>query len=109
MTVITLTTVGFGEVQPLSLAGRWFTIVLILLGVGSVIYSLSMAGEYLFTVDVGKRLRSRQMRNRIKKMKDHVIVCGYGRVGQSTMDALRDGLQVITHINRRPGKTRGYL
>ena len=74
MTVITLTTVGFSEIRPLSHAGRWFTIALIMLGVGSVVYSLSMAGEFLFNSNVGKRLRERRMANRLKKMKNHYFL-----------------------------------
>ncbi|MCP4422856.1 MAG: potassium channel protein [Chloroflexi bacterium] len=101
MTVITLTTVGFGETRPLSATGRWFTIVLILLGVGSVVYSLSVASEYLLTADVGRRLRRRQMGNAIKKMKDHVIVIGYGRVGQSVVATLQDSSQKMVLIEKR--------
>jgi voltage-gated potassium channel len=98
MTIITLTTVGFGEVRPLTIAGRWFTVALILLGVGSVVYSLSVAAEYLLSADVGRRLWRRRMQNTIDKMADHVIVIGYGRVGQSTVEALTDGSSGIALI-----------
>ena len=100
MTVITLTTVGFGEVRPLSLAGRWFTIALILLGVGSVFYSLSVASEYLLTANMGIRLRTRRMRKAIALMNDHVIVIGYGRVGQSTVNTLRESGQEVALIEK---------
>lgn len=100
MTVITLTTVGFGEVRPLSLAGRWFTVVLILLGVGTVVYSLTIAGEYLLTADVVKRLRSRRMQKEIESMNQHVIVIGYGRVGQSAVESIRDSTPGLVLIER---------
>jgi len=67
MTVITLTTVGFGEVRPLSPTGRWFTVALILLGVSTVVYSSSVAAEYLLSANLGLRMRARRMRNAIKK------------------------------------------
>lgn len=100
MTVITLTTVGFGEVRPLSQSGRWFTTILILLGAGTVAYSLSVAGEYLLTADVGRRLRRRRMRKTIEKMEDHVVVIGYGRVGQSAVEALQDSAQKMVLIEK---------
>jgi voltage-gated potassium channel len=100
MTIITLTTVGFGEVHPLTPLGRWFTAVLILLGVSTIAYSLGIAGEYLLTADVPQRLRRRQMQNAIKKLQDHVIVIGYGRVGQSAVEALQDSSQKIVLIEK---------
>jgi len=100
MTIITLTTVGFGEVRPLSQAGRLFTVALILLGVGTVVYSLSVAAEYLASADLGRRLWRRRMQNSIDKMTDHVIVIGYGRVGHSAADALTDSSKPIVLIER---------
>lgn len=100
MTIITLTTVGFGEVRPLSPPGRWFTAVLILLGVSTIAYSLGVAGEYLLTADVPQRLRRRQMQNAIKKLQDHVIVIGYGRVGQSAVAALQDSALPMVLIEK---------
>jgi voltage-gated potassium channel len=90
MTVITLTTVGFGEVRPLSPAGKLFTILLILLGVGTVAYSLSSIGEYLLTRGVIERLRKRGIMNRISRLENHVIICGAGRVGQTAARTLQE-------------------
>jgi voltage-gated potassium channel len=88
MTVITLTTVGFGEIQPLSSGGRVFTIVLIFLGVGAVAFGAGRTGEYLLTTDIGRKLRRRQNKLMIEKMHGHVIVCGYGQVGSSATASL---------------------
>lgn len=88
MTAITLTTVGFGEVRPLSAGGRIFTIALIVLGVGTVAYGLSSVGEYLLTAGLGRRLHRRRVDRMIVRLKDHVIVCGYGRVGRSVVQTL---------------------
>lgn len=79
MTFITLTTIGFGEVYPLSLAGRWFTIVIAFIGIGSVAF---VAARWARILLLGYMLRQRQITRKIKKMRDHFIICGYGRVGR---------------------------
>lgn len=81
MTVISLTTVGYGEVRPLTFTGRLFTAALLLLGIGSVFYASASVAEAMFEGRVrqilGKRKRVREMKN----LRDHHIVCGYGRIG----------------------------
>lgn len=99
MTAITLTTVGFGEVRPLSPIGQLFTVFLILSGVGSVAYGFSRLGEYFLTGRVAARLRSRRMMRTIGKLRDHIIVCGYGRVGRSAALTLRDGKRPVAVID----------
>ena len=89
MTVITLTTVGYGEVQPLSTAGRLFTIVLLILGVGTLAYGISNLVEYVMTGSVSGRLARRRMNNMIEQLDKHVIICGYGRVGRSAASSLQ--------------------
>ncbi len=82
MTAITLSTVGFLEVHDLSDAGRLFTIIMIFTGVG---YFLYLGGVLIGSVVEGeiKSILGRQrLDNRIRKMKDHYIVCGYGRIGR---------------------------
>lgn len=90
MTVITLTTVGFQEVSPLSERGRLFTTFLILLGVGSVAYGLSTVAEYLLTAGVIERLQKRGVMREIKKMNGHLIVCGAGRVGMTAGETMEE-------------------
>lgn len=99
MTAITLTTVGFGEVQPLTNAGRIFTIVLLILGVGTIAYGLGTMGEYLLESDIGPILRRRRNRSMINKMQDHIIVCGYGRVGRSAVASLKDNAKDVVVID----------
>ncbi len=85
MTVITLTTVGYGEVHPLSDNGKIFSIFLILGGVGSVSYIFATIVPYtvgMLENELGIRSR-RSMESKIKAMSGHFIVCGYGRVGQA--------------------------
>ncbi len=82
MTVTTLTTVGYGEVHPLSTTGRSFTIALILGGVFTLFY---MAGEMVRGVvsgEVGNLLGRQRMERGLLRLKNHLIVCGYGRMGR---------------------------
>jgi voltage-gated potassium channel len=85
MTVITLSTVGFGEVHPLSPAGKAFTIGLILLGVGTLGFLASRATEAALG---GTVFRRRRMLMENKRLTSHVIVCGFGRMGKSVTDQL---------------------
>ncbi len=82
MTVITVTTVGFREVQPLSTAGRLFTIVLVLFGVGTAFYLLTAAVALIVEADLPGVFGYRRMRQKIQSLSDHYILCGFGRVGQ---------------------------
>jgi voltage-gated potassium channel len=100
MTTITLSTVGFSEVGRLSVAGRLFTVLLIFLGVGTIAYGFSTFGEYLVTAGLGGQLRRRQEQRVINRMRDHVILCGYGRVGQSAAFGLRNGSRPLVVIDR---------
>ncbi|NPA31468.1 MAG: potassium channel protein [Chloroflexi bacterium] len=81
MTLITLSTVGFGEVRPLSPAGRWFTMGLIVLGVGTGAYAFGALTEYIVSGELQGTLVRRRRMATLKKMRNHYIVCGCGRVG----------------------------
>ena len=89
MTVITLTTVGFGEVQPLSTEGRVFTIFLITLGVGTVALALRNAAELALGHNLWLSVQRRRMNQQIDALEDHYIVCGYGRLGHQIGRDLR--------------------
>lgn len=81
MVVITLSTVGFREVHDLSSAGRIFTIVIIVLGVSTAIFLLSQLLELIIEGQIVGYRRRRKMENSINELKDHYIICGFGRVG----------------------------
>jgi voltage-gated potassium channel len=81
MTVMTITTVGFGEPHPLDDNGKIFTILLMLAGIGFVLYILSDIVELLIEAN-----RGRLMKHKIVKLTDHRIVCGYGRTGQEVSE-----------------------
>jgi voltage-gated potassium channel len=82
MTVITISTVGYGEVHVLSAVGKAFSIVLIVAGVGVVMYTATMIVQYLIEGRFFNTRRRRRMQEKISKLKNHFILCGYGRVGR---------------------------
>lgn len=81
MTLITLTTVGFQEVQPLSPAGRRFTIFFLVYGIATVGYGISTIVAYVFEGQIVETMRSRKRTRELKRMKDHYIICGFGDIG----------------------------
>ncbi len=82
MTIITLSTVGFGEIHPLSESGRLFTMFLILGGVGVAIYVFSMVTEAVVSGQLQELLGRRRLEHKIEALKGHYIICGYGRIGR---------------------------
>ena len=82
MTVTTVTTVGYREVRPLDTEGRIFTIVLVLFGVGTAFYLLTTFVALAIEGDLGAALGMTRMKGRIDQLRDHLILCGYGRVGE---------------------------
>jgi len=101
MTVITVSTVGFSEVRPLSEAGRVFTATLIVAGVGAVTYLFASISQYVISGELTGSLRERRMLQRIDDLEGHFILCGFGRVGQQTLlDLLDNGKRcvVVEHV-----------
>jgi voltage-gated potassium channel len=82
MTVITLTTVGYGEIRDIGIVGRLFTIALIFLGVGFYLYAAGNFIQFLVEGRIREILGRRKLDHQIKRLKDHFIVCGYGRIGR---------------------------
>src|SRR6266851_2727874 len=81
MTIITISAVGYGEVHPQSVAGRVFSSVLIVVGVGTMLFGFGVFAETLAENAFGMFRRQRQMERRLHELRDHFIVCGYGRIG----------------------------
>jgi voltage-gated potassium channel len=82
MTIITLTTVGYGEVHSLTNIGRGFTIILVMTGVGAMFYALGVAARVIFEGEIREILGRKKLDKKIEKIKDHYIICGYGRMGK---------------------------
>ena len=102
MTVITLTTVGFQEVHPLDDAGRLFTVFLIVGGVGTVTYTAFTGAGVLLESGLHRALGRRTMDRQVARLKDHIVVCGFGRVGRAVCEEFvkRDAPFVV--IERDP-------
>src|SRR5262249_58384956 len=82
MTVTTVSSVGYGETHPLSKAGRAFTLVLIVAGLGTVLYGLSAITAFWVEGDLSHMWEKRKMERRIAALRDHIIVCGAGETGR---------------------------
>ncbi|MBI4699018.1 MAG: potassium channel protein [Nitrospirae bacterium] len=82
MTIITLSTVGYEEIHTLSTAGKVFTIVLILSGVGGMFYTLSVAAKVIVEGELRDILGRKKLSKTIEGLKNHYIICGYGRMGK---------------------------
>lgn len=96
MTVITISTVGFREVHPLSKAGTVFIIGFIILGVGSFLYIISKIAEYIVAGHLQGALEKKRMNKKINGLDRHYIVCGYGRVGQNiAVELKRAGIAFV--------------
>jgi voltage-gated potassium channel len=90
MTVITLSTVGYGVIRPLSQGGKIFTMFLIIGGVGFVFYGFTAFVQYFIENRLRDRLGSRRMKKDISQLKEHIILCGYGRVGREVARMLAE-------------------
>lgn len=106
MTFITITSIGYGEVRPLDNYSRIFTIVIAIIGIGSLFYTLGIAMEYIVVTQLGTDREQRKMQSDITKMKDHIIVVGLGRVGQLATAQLLGSKEDIIAIDREENRLR---
>ena len=90
MTVITMTTVGFGEIHPLNDSEKLFTILLILISIVVYGYSVTALTEYLANGNILQLLKHRKVQQKIQKLKNHTVVCGYGRNGKQAVVKLKN-------------------
>ena len=109
MTIITVTTVGYREVHDLSWAGQAFTVVLLLSGVGTVLYTFTFLATAIVEGGLPKRLQRRRLAHMIETIHDHFIVCGYGRIGAIVTDQFhRQGVRFAV-IERDTTRARAAL
>jgi len=90
MTVITITTVGFREVKVLGTGGQYFTMFIVVMGLGSVLFFLTGLFEFILSEYLGDFWGRRRMQNKIASLENHYVVCGYGRVGSSVASELAE-------------------
>jgi voltage-gated potassium channel len=106
-TVTTITTVGFREVHPLGLAGKIFTIVLIVVGVGTALYAFSVVLESLVEGHLRQHFERRRMERDIARMSGHTIVCGWGRVGRAVAAHLAGQGATVVVVDLDPQRVAG--
>ncbi len=90
MTAITVTTVGFEEVFPLSAGGRVFTILLAFAGIGVILLIAGEFGRVVLQTDLRALVGYRRELKMLGKLHDHIVVCGHGRMGRAVVEVLRD-------------------
>ena len=100
-TVITITTVGYGEVGTVTESYRVFTVVLILFGTGTALYTLGVLIESLFEGRLDDQIRRRRMQKKITRLSGHVVLCGFGQVGRSINRDLADAGRTVVVVDRR--------
>lgn len=100
MTIITISTVGFREVHPLSEAGQIFTAMLIIISFGVFAYAITSITRYILDGEIRKYLKNYRVNKKIDKIKDHVIICGYGRNGkQATIELTEHKIPLVVVEN----------
>ena len=96
MTVITISTTGFREVHELSSRGMVFTILLTVVGVGTALIAFTTGARFILEGELRKILGRKKLERKIKELKDHYIICGYGKMGRIIARELREeGVQFV--------------
>ena len=106
MTLTTMATVGYGEVHPLSTAGRGFTSFLILASVIAGVYTIAASSQALLQFEFGKALGRRRMERELAHLSGHYVICGAGRVGRTAARELRARGQHCVLIEKNPERAQ---
>ncbi len=107
MTVITLTTVGYGEVRPLTRAGRAYSMVLMLAGIGVMFYLITGLARIIVEGEIREVLGKRKLQRDIKKLHNHYIICGYGRIGEIIARQLKNHHIPFVIVENQPELVAG--
>ncbi|MEL6667517.1 MAG: potassium channel protein [Bacteroidota bacterium] len=99
MSIITLSTVGFGELEPLSASGRVFTSIFILFNTIVLAYVLAVFSYYIIEGKIFHSMYATSIRSKIDQLNDHIIICGYGRYGREVSRNLREQNQKFVVID----------
>jgi len=102
MTIITIASVGYKEIHELSARGRMFTIVLIIGGVGSVLYALNNGAKLILEGEFKEIFGRKRLEKKIRELKNHYIVCGYGRMGKIICRELREKNIKFVVVEKKP-------
>jgi voltage-gated potassium channel len=102
MTMITISTIGYGEIFPLSTKGRIFTMVLILVGVGFVMFMFSKITEAVVEGELRAIYGRLNMKKKVTELSDHYIICGFGRIGRVICDLLKEANKPFVVVENSP-------
>ncbi len=102
MTMITITTIGYGEIFPLSTQGRIFTMVLIVLGVGLIMFLFTRITEEVVEGNLRTMYGRLSMKKKVEGLKDHYIICGFGRIGKVICNLLNEAGTPFVVIESNP-------
>lgn len=105
MTAMTLTTVGYGSPEPLSTAGKEFSVVLMLFGIGLMLYLLTLMAETMLRTFTDPNWVRRRQERKMMNLRGHTIVCGYGQVGEAVATALVGAKKEVVVIDHRTEHT----
>jgi voltage-gated potassium channel len=109
MTIISVTTAGFTEVHPLTGAGRLFTVFLLITSWSSFAFAITRITEFVVGGEINKYFKTRKLMSAIKKMEQHVIVCGFGRNGQQACKTLKSHQVPFVVIEKDQGLLDKFL
>ncbi len=109
MTVISLTTVGYGEIRSLSSAGRVFTVFLLLAGVGTVFYGISTVTAFMVGGQFTHLVRKRSLETKINRLSGHIVLCGLGDTGRHVANEFIKTKRPFVAIERDPNQIAARL
>lgn len=101
MTIITIATVGFGEVHPLSDAGKIFTAFLIITSFGTFAYAVTSITRYIVDGEFKEYFKTHRLSTQLEKLENHVIICGYGRNGRQAAHVLKNHNQRFVVVEQK--------
>ena len=102
MTVITVSTVGYGEVRQVDYPGRIFTILIVLSGVGFSVYVAGAVVQFMVEGQIRQIMGRRRLDQKLRRLKNHYIICGYGRIGRVLVRNLRRNIPNLVVIDNNP-------
>ncbi|SFF78256.1 voltage-gated potassium channel [Halobacillus alkaliphilus] len=88
LAIVSVLTIGYGDISPETTAGKLLTLILIPLAIGLTTYILAQAAGAIISGEFSREMRKRKMNQKIKDLKNHIIICGFGRVGQQVLHQL---------------------
>ncbi|MCC7153515.1 MAG: potassium channel protein [Bryobacterales bacterium] len=105
MALTTMTTIGYGEIHPLSPAGRLFNIIVIVFGVSAMFLAIGAMTHTIIEVQFGNLVEKRRTRRMIDRLVNHYIICGYGRVGRGAAEEMKQSGVPFVIVDRSEEKT----